>query len=242
MASTFWSFRVTVHDQPGGLAAVAQALGALGVNILDLDVHLLDCDEMSCDDVADDLRVELPYWVEPAMVEAGLREIGIEDVRARRVDPHELVDSQSRALDLARSLAESGATDADLGAALRTLLSAQQVWLGPVHGLATHATAEEALAGGHPVVGREWVKRTTFGLGARPWVVAIPWGDQLDRVALGVRAGGRFTSTEIARARAVLDLVTVLRHGTVGSGGHRAPSPRPSTPRTPTPSGPGDSH
>jgi ACT domain len=237
MASTFWSFRITVHDQPGGLAAIAQALGALGVNILDLDVHLLDCDELRCDDVADDLRVELPYWVEPAMVEATLREIGVEEVTARRVDPHELVDSQSRVLDLARSLAESGATDADLGVALRTLLSAQQVWLGPVHGLASHTTADEALAGGHPVVGREWVKRTTFGLGARPWVVAIPWGSDLDRVALGVRAEGRFTSTEIARARAMLDLVTVLRQGTVGSGGRGS-----STPSTPSPRGPVDSH
>jgi hypothetical protein len=211
MASTFWSFRITISDQPGGLGAIAHALGELGVNILDLDVHLLDCEDLDCHDVADDLRVELPYWVEPSMVEARLRDVGATEISARRVDPHELVDIQSRTLDLARSLAESGASDADLGMALRSLLHAQQVWLGPVHGLATHATAEEALAGGHPVVGREWVKRTTSGLGARPWVVAIPWGRSLGRVALGVRADARFTSTEIARARALLDLVTVLR-------------------------------
>ena len=211
MASTFWSFRITIPDQPGGLGAVAQALGELGVNILDLDVHLLDCEDLEHHDVADDLRVELPYWVEPTMVEASLRAVGATEISARRVDPHELVDIQSRTLDLARSLAESRASDADLATALRSLLGAQQVWLGPVHGLATHTTAEEALAGGHPVVGREWVKRTTGGLGARPWVVAIPWGRGLRRVALGVRPDSRFTSTEIARARALLDLVTVLR-------------------------------
>lgn len=211
MASTFWSFRITIPDEPGGLANVARALGDLGVNILDLDVHLLDCTELNCADVADDLRVELPYWVEPAMVEASLRKLGATEISARRVDPHELVDIQSRTLDLARGLAESGARDADLAVALRSLLGAHQLWLGPVHGLATHATAEEALEHGHPVVGREWVKRTTSGLGARPWVVAIPWGRSLERVALGVRPTGRFTSTEIARARALLDLVTVLR-------------------------------
>lgn len=225
MVSTFWSFRITIPDRPGGLADVARALGAIGVNILDLDVHLLDCEDLSCDDVADDLVVELPYWIEPAIVESTLREIGATDVSARRVDPHELVDSQSRALDLARKLAESGASDADLAVALGAMLGSMMVWLGPVDGLATHGVADEALAGGHPVVGREWVKRTTSGLGARPWVVAIPWGVGLDRVALGVRTSGRFTSTEIARARALLDLVTVLRQRTVGSGGRRTPAP-----------------
>lgn len=211
MASTYWSFRITVPDQPGGLATVAQAMGALGVNILDLDVHLLDGDDMSCDDVADDLRVELPFWVEPAMVEASLRAVGVDEVVARRVDPHELVDIQSRTLDLARSLVESSAPDGDLVGALRSLLGTEQVWLGPIDGLRSFATIDEALAGRHPVVGREWVKRTGDGVGARAWVVAIPWGGSLDRVAVGVRASPRFTSTEIARARALLSLATVVR-------------------------------
>lgn len=226
MVSTFWSFRITIPDRPGGLADVARALGSIGVNILDLDVHLLDCQDLSCDDVADDLVVELPFWMEPAIVEMTLHEVGASDVSARRIDPHELVDSQSRALDLARKLAESGAGDSELAVALGAMLGSTMVWLGPVDGLATHGVADEALAGRHPVVGREWVKRTTSGLGARPWVVAIPWGAELDRVALGVRTSGRFTSTEIARARALLDLVTVLRRGTTGSRG-RHPSGRP---------------
>jgi hypothetical protein len=226
MGSTFWSFRITLADRPGGLAEIARQLGELGVNILDLDVHMLDCEDLRCDTVADDLRVELPYWVDPAMVEASLRGAGVTEITGRRVDPHELVDSQSRALDLARSLAESGASDAELAVALGALLGSQQVWLGPVHGLATYAVVDEALAGGHPVVGQEWVKRTTSGLGARPWVAAIPWGARRDRVALGMRAERRFTSTEIARARALLDLVTVLR-GAVGASG------RPSRPSAP---------
>jgi hypothetical protein len=220
MASTYWSFRITLADRPGGLAEVARAVADLGVNVLDLDVHLLDVAPAGLGAetaVADDLVVELPYWVEPGLIELCLLRAGARDVTGRRIDPHDLVDDRTRLLETAGVLVRSGADDDALRAAVRAVVVCDDVWVGPARGLGAHGVARDALAGVSPVVGREWVKRVPADGGRAPWVAAIPWGHHHERVVVLVRARLRFTATEVARVQALLVLATTVRDTSITS-------------------------
>ncbi|MGY6501903.1 MAG: hypothetical protein ACXIVQ_13560 [Acidimicrobiales bacterium] len=209
MATTYWTFRLTLTDQPGGLAHVADALARLGANILDVDVHLVDRT-----DVADDIVVELPFWCEPAAVEHALRQIGVQDISARRLDPHELTDSPTRAIDVAARLVRSAVTDADIADILPSLVRCERIWLGPAPGLRPCHLAERALARSAPVVQTAWLSHLSSGGRPAPaWVAAVPWGPRLDQVACLARRSLRFTATEVARAQSLLSLAASLREG-----------------------------
>lgn len=216
MTSTYWSFRITLTDRPGGLAEVARAVADLGVNVLDLDVHLLDAgDPTSVESrVADDLVVELPYWIDPTLVELCMLRAGARDVSGRRIDHHELVDRPARLLDVASSLVRTGATDDDVAAALRAVVTCERVWLGPARGFAAEGLAGSALGAQTPVVGREWVK-SLGATSAAPWVVAVPWGH--GQVAVVARRRLGFTATEVARLQALLTLAANVRDAEVRS-------------------------
>lgn len=207
MASTYWTFRLTITDRPGGLAQVADALARLGVNILDVDVHLVDQTE-----VVDDIVVELPFWCEPTAVEHALRSLGIAEISGRRLDPHELTDSPTRAIDVAARLVRSDVSDADLAELLPCLVRCERAWLGPAPGLRPCRPAERALARHAPVVQPDWLAHLpTPGSSTPPWVAAIPWGPDQALVACLVRRGPRFTSTEVARAQSLLSLAASVR-------------------------------
>lgn len=218
MATTYWTFRLTLTDRPGGLAQVADALAQLGANILDVDVHLVDRTEVSADIV-----VELPFWCEPTAVEQALRHIGIHDISGRRLDPHELTDSPTRAIDVAARLVRSEVTDADIAEILPGLVRCERIWIGPAPGLRPCHPAERAIARSAPVVQSDWMAHLPGnGRGTPPWVAAIPWGPDLAHVACLARRGPRFTATEVARAQSLLSLAASLR-----SSPQPAPSPRP---------------
>lgn len=220
MTSTYWRFRLTLCDHPGGLADVTRAVAGLGVDVLDLDVHRLDPhhQESSCagdpDDriglVADDLVVELPFWVEPTMVERALLEAGARSVRAQQIGPHDLVDADARTLALATALVRRDADAASIRAGLRSLLACEHVWLAPEPALAPLDVVDEARRSGTVAVGRERMLR--LGPSAEPaWLVALPWGPSQRLVAVAAQAGGPFTATQIARARALLELAHAVR-------------------------------
>lgn len=206
MSSTYWKFRAELADRPGGLAAASRAISDLGVNILDVDVNLLEPGK-----VVDDVLVELAYWAEPVAVEQALHAAGATEVWARRLDPHELVDGQTRVLDLATRLVEGGVTDADLVAVLPALVDCELAWFGPAAGLGGSHAQRHALAHGEPTVAREPLARLRGQVDGRVWVAAVPWGAAGDRVACLARLAPQFSSTEVARLQALLGLVSSLR-------------------------------
>jgi predicted amino acid-binding ACT domain protein len=205
--STYWTFRATLDDRPGGLAATARAIADLGANILDVDVHLLDHDQ-----VTDDVTVELAYWAEPVAVEHALRAAGAREVTARRLDPHDLVDGPTRVLDLATRLARAGASADEVRQTLLDLLGADHCWLeDPSSGVGGSPLAERAVQRCAPVVGLGYLARLP-GMGAdtRVWLVAIPWVTVHCNVVVVARRRARFTATEVARAQALLGLAAAL--------------------------------
>ncbi len=221
MTSTYWRFRLTLPDHPGGLADVTRAVADLGVDVLDLDVHRLDprhkeegrstaASALERALVADDLVVELPFWVAPTMVERALLSAGAASVRGQRIGPHDLVDADVRALTLATALVRRDADAASIRVGLRSLLACDHVWLASEPALAPIAVVEEARRNGTVAVGRERMLR--LGPCADPaWLVALPRGVGQRQVAVAVQACGPFTATQIARARALLDLADAAR-------------------------------
>ena len=183
-----------------------------GANILDVDVHLLDHDQ-----VTDDMVVELAYWAEPVALEHALRAVGAREVTARRLDPHELVDGPTRVLDLATRLARTGATLDDLRTTLVDLLGADHCWFErPDPGVGGSPLVAEAVERCAPVVGLGYLARLPgTGADTRVWLVAIPWAGAESTVVVLARRRARFTSTEVARAQAFLGLASAL----AGSGG-----------------------
>lgn len=225
MATTCWSIRISLDDHPGRLAEVAAVLGSLGVDVLDLDVHGLDSDDGG-GRVADELRVGLPFWIEPAIVEAALRSVAVDVVGARRLDPHELVDPQARLLDVVGWLVIGDADDADVAAGLAAVLGARHVWLGPVPGLRPHGPAGEALESRSPVIGRAPLLRAGAAGHGEVAALALPWGRDPVRVALVQRLRPDFTATEVARARGLLDLAAEVRQRRTVSSGSAPGRPR----------------
>lgn len=216
MTSTYWRFRITIADRPGGLATVAAAIAGLGVDIVDLDVHRLDVGPgapapgEAPREVADDLVLALPFWVDPTMVELTLLKAGARGVSGRRVDPHELVDPHVRAMALAGALLRAGSDDDALRRGLRRLLACDHVWLAPDPGFADPPVVAEARRTGEVALGRAHLLRA--GPRSSPgWVLAAPCGGTGGRIAVAQQAAGPFTATQVARARAALEVVRAAR-------------------------------
>ncbi|QGG95007.1 ACT domain-containing protein [Actinomarinicola tropica] len=219
MSSTYWRFRIAISDHPGGMAEVAAAVGDLGVDVLDVDVHRLDVTSGEVrgelDLVVDDLVVELPFWVEPTMVERALLHAGARSVRGRRVDPHDLVDARARALVLAAGLVRAIDEGDAVRAALRAVVDCDRVWWAPPGDVADPIVVAEARRTGQVATGREWLLRRG-PLREPAWVVAVPAGEG---VVVAVQTCGPFTATQIARARAVVDLVAAVRDASGAAAG-----------------------
>lgn len=107
-----WRVRAALRDRPGSLAAVCERLGAVGANIVGLQVHPLG------EGVLDEFLLDVPPSVGAealaAAVAAGGAEVSLVD-RAARDD---LTDAPARVLTLAARLA---AGDAGLPVALHDL-------------------------------------------------------------------------------------------------------------------------
>lgn len=214
--------RVRLADTPGRLGSAAAALGAFGINIIDVDVHSVDGGAF-----ADDLLIDLTVPIDLPVVEYALRQADCELVHLQRVDPHELTDSLTRALELAHGLAAGGVDDDQLAEAARTLVRADLASITTVHddGPLLRGVAAEAVRRGSATQRREPTLRLAHR-GDFPWVLAIPFEQGPVRRVLGLaRRNPSFSFTETARVQALLRFAPPAREErpevTPGTGRHR---------------------
>lgn len=163
-----WRVRATIDDRPGFLAVLAASLALRSVNILAVQVHASE------QGAIDDFLVDAPdQMTEQELLAAVARGRG-RDAWAAQTDPHTLVDTPTRALDLAGRLVREPAA---LAEALADLLDARVSWQ-------PEASAASMLAG----LDRRRICLPAPGGGA--WLVE--------------RAGPEFTPAEYARAQALM--------------------------------------
>ncbi len=188
--------RVQLRDTPGQLARVAGALGDLGVNILEVDLHSVVGAAR-----ADEMLVDLTRPLDLRAVELAVLKAGAEVLDIAPADPHELKDPVTRALELAYGfLRESDHSAlADLAAAL---VRADQGAIVPASGLDPVAAASARVGGG----GRQSRERADDD--TLEWTLSIPFHDGHEHLVLTLsRRQPHFSFTEMARVRALLGLV-----------------------------------
>lgn len=211
-----WRLRFTVTDEPGRLAAAAAALADLGVNILSLDFHVVSTTE-----VIDEATVSLPPWLDVPAVEYALHRTGAIDVWAVPIPVHELEDIATRVLRLATGVIATGSDGQSLSDAIAELVDAELVSTRRVH--PGHDGADESGTPGDGLVrfGRAHVKRLPSPAGA--WTMDIP-DDPFTpgRVFVAVRRSSPFTSTEAARAGALLQVAAATHRLRSAAGGTMA--------------------
>ncbi|GAA1820470.1 ACT domain-containing protein [Planosporangium flavigriseum] len=111
---SIWQIRVTLRDRPGSLAALSGKLAALNVNILAIQVH------PAKNGVADELLVAAPQGVTVRELAAAVDAGGGVDIAIAAADAHDLVDPQTRTLDLAvRAASDTHLLPGALGELLR---------------------------------------------------------------------------------------------------------------------------
>lgn len=205
---SLWTFRVELADRPGRLAALTAAVADCRGNILALDVQALDGDR-----VADELLVDLPDDVSVEHVEAQIRATGADVVMLAAASSDDLVDPQTRCLELSRRLVrQHSARGRVLEAALAELVGADGAMLVPVSTALTSPLAAQAIAESRPMMARE---RTGLSPARAdedpPWLLVMPpspgAGGQITMLA---RAGAGFSAGEIARIDALLALAAEL--------------------------------
>ncbi|MEO6712441.1 MAG: hypothetical protein ABIM89_03315, partial [Mycobacteriales bacterium] len=184
------------------------AVADCGGNILALDVQALDGLR-----VADELLVDLPDDVSVEDVEAQIRATGADVVMLAAASTDDLVDPQTRCLELGRRLVRRHtARDRVLEAALAELVGADGAMVVPDTAALTSALAAQAITEGKPMMARE---RTGLSPAKAyeeaPWLLVIPpsegAGGQLTMLA---RSGAGFSAGEIGRIEALLGLAAEL--------------------------------
>lgn len=143
--------RVRLPDESGALARLTAAVAEVGGNILSLSVHAQDAGS-----VVDEMLVGGPVTAErlSRVIRRRLRGSAPDTVRVTPADPHELVDTPTRALDL---VAASRTPDG-LREALAALLHADDVVAGPATG--THVLELTGPDGTPLVARRGWAPFT----------------------------------------------------------------------------------
>ncbi|AZP16206.1 GNAT family N-acetyltransferase [Streptomyces aquilus] len=181
--SVLWRMRTTVKDEPGSLAALCTALAGHRVDILSLQTHPL------AEGTVDEFLLRAPGELSAAEITRAIAQAGGAGTWIERADAHDLVDAPTRVLGLATRTALDAA---ELPLALRQLL-----------GRCTIRSLPGTPAGG--------------GRGPE----GVPVEGVLEDTVMKLRApeGGvitverpylPFTPTEFARARALVELDTVL--------------------------------
>lgn len=212
--------RVQLPDIPGTLGAVATALGAIGADILSVDVV-----ERGSGTAVDDLVVELPNGRLPDVLITAAESVGGVEVDAVR--PYAGVLDTHRELELVEEVAEDPRTGLEVftegvpkiiraGWAITLTSDAKGV-----HRLAASTAAPEAVDIDIPwmplqratVLDSEsdWVPETWQELGTE--LAATPLGKP-DRVLLVARPGGpMFRAAEVARLAHLAGIVAVVLDG-----------------------------
>jgi hypothetical protein len=170
-----------VEDAPGRLAVLAGAFAAVGANILTLQVHPV------ADGVVDEFLVQAAADVTSQHLGAAVAAAGGGQVHVETADVTALADVPTRALTLARRLADG---PDDLGRVLAELLGATEVTWHPCGGVPVRASHSES--------GTE--------------SIAIAVGKPQSGVMVLSRAQMPFTFVEFARAQAMADLAGALHN------------------------------
>lgn len=208
-----WRLRFTVTDEPGRLAAAAAALAGLGVNISSLDFHVVSATE-----VIDEATVSLPPWLDVPAVEHALRSAGAVDVWAVPIPVHELEDIATRVLRLATNVVGPTPDERTLRDAIARLVDAELVSTARVAADPDQAEQLGAPSAGLVRFGRAHIKRLPSAAGA--WTMEVP-DDPVapSRVFTAIRRSSPFTSTEAARASALLQVAAVAERRRTATGG-----------------------
>ncbi|MBY8864895.1 MULTISPECIES: GNAT family N-acetyltransferase [Streptomyces] len=181
--STLWRLRTTVKDEPGSLAVLCAALATRHVDILSLQTHPL------ADGTVDEFLLRAPGRVEAPEITGAVASAGGADTWIERADAHDLVDAPTRVLGLATRTALDAA---ELPLALRQLLGRCTIRSLPARSAGGGRGPEEVPAEG---VLEDTVLRLRAPEGG---VITV------ERPYLP------FTPTEFARARALVELDTLL--------------------------------
>lgn len=205
---TILRVRVEVADRAGQLARLAAAVADLGGNIVGLDVHLGDGAR-----VADELVVEFAHAQSATeLATTGSERDGVV-LDVEPIDEHGLVDPVVHALVAACRLLPPDPGGGALAAATRALLRADGVCLLPARGAPPSAALSRALRQRAPVVATEWLLSEPVTGEAPPSVLVVPDGG---RLLVATRARPAFSTSEVARAVALLRLDRRLRADAAG--------------------------
>lgn len=192
--------QIALDDVPGRLGSVAAALGGLGINILDVDVHTVTSGQR-----VDELLVDLVLPMDLPAVDHAVRSAGGSLLAAEAADPHELRDPVTAALDAVHSAASSGTTATAIEDAARFIVRADLAWFSRPAVGGDAGVIGRVLEAGSPVQEAACIKR----LGRGPaWSLGVPCA--LSGVLVMIRRGPKFTYTETARVQALLRLVDAL--------------------------------
>jgi GNAT superfamily N-acetyltransferase len=209
---SFHQVRIQVDDVPGRLGRVAAALGGLGVNILDVDVHTV-VGETS----VDQLVVELTQPVDLPALEHVVSAAGGTVTAIVPVDEHDLRDRATTVLDLAASLVDAEVVSGErLQEELCRLVGADLCWISRPAGVGEPLDLVRRVAEtGAPAQANAPVKRLPHD--GCTWWLAVPF-DEAGRscVVVVIRRRSRFTFTETARVQALLRLVTAAQRRRAG--------------------------
>ncbi|WP_158843290.1 amino acid-binding protein [Saccharothrix deserti] len=209
--------RVQLPDRPGTLGAVASALGAIGADILSVDVV-----ERGAGVAIDDLVVELPSGRLPDVLITAAE--SIEGVEVDAVRPYAGVLDTHRELELVEEVAEDprnglAVFTEGVPKIIRAGWAVVVSWNGStVHRLTSSSAAPETkletppwlpLARATVLDGEDdWVPETWRELGTE--LAATPLGKP-DRVLLVGRPGGpMFRAAEVARLAHLAGIVSVV--------------------------------
>jgi predicted amino acid-binding ACT domain protein len=197
--------RIALADQPGALARVASVIAEHGGNITAVDVH------RAGGRAVDDLVVDWPddgTGFEPfrdALAESGAGEL-VSHQAAQQLDP--VVAALRRAADM---VAGGVGGDADLIAAVAEVCASPAVWISPAGDDIPSQAGRLAREGGGAVsvLTTDLPAEFTDRLPGEAWLLAVPDPEVVgDGLVVFVARGptSEFTSTEIARIEALMDL------------------------------------
>ena len=198
--------RIALADEPGALGRIGQVVGALGGNVLTIDVQ-----EVDGPSVVDELLVDLPDEVLPAHVALALGQADAGSLLTAKPGA-DVPDQVVRALRWACALASAGpyGVDDEVERAVAEVCGCSNVWLADVEQARLVEAARLALARGKPVSHR--TAEPPAALGPLPatevWLLAVP-DARLDpaRVVMVARpVADRFTVAEVERVGALLSL------------------------------------
>jgi hypothetical protein len=196
-----YRLRVEVADHPGHIGRVLVALGELAVNIIEIDCHNVDGDVR-----IDDLFVHATIAIDVPTIAHVVEKTGCQVIEIRPLSVHELEDPVTRSMRYITQIATAHTVTDDLIAwCAGELVRADLSCVVDSRVASPDSAAGRALAQGVAVHDREWVKRLP-SMGVQPWALAMPF-DNAGRCAAVVvfRTASRFTRTETARLRALLE-------------------------------------